>query len=409
MKKAISYFIGMLLLSSCADDSKKKGNTSTALKENAFTLIGKVSGMEDGNLYLKNTEKDSTAIIKVKDGNFEFTGKIDDLVEKRFLYIDNPNGNSNPLETLYLERGEQILSVDVENVTSLELQGSKTQQDYYDFHKGKDSLKAPYLNIFRQADSLYDRIDSLMVLKNRDADQIATLNSQLDEVDSKLDDYYDSLDNYELIWVKNNTSSYFGLEKLDDELALSPDYNQIFGKFEMFSEQLKNTKLGKSIKERLERFKSSSIGTLAPDFSTEDIYGDKMTLSDFKGKYVLLDFWATWCKPCREGNPHLIKLYKKYQSKGFEIIGIADDEKRQKLWREAIEKDGIGMWKHVLRGNGKNDTVDQTDLAELYAVGALPTKVLVDRNGIIIHRSLGSGADEEAEMDALFSEIFNGN
>ncbi|MDR2843745.1 MAG: TlpA family protein disulfide reductase [Candidatus Symbiothrix sp.] len=149
-------------------------------------------------------------------------------------------------------------------------------------------------------------------------------------------------------------------------------------------------------------------GTKALDFTAVDIHGDTLRLSDFRGKYVLIDFWASWCRPCRAGHPHLLELYAKYKDKGFEIIAIADNDRTPDIWRKAVEDDKVGVWKHILRGLDveialKGDANLAHHPKEIsgskYAVTVLPTKVLVDPDGIISGRYNGNseGLDEKLE------------
>jgi len=124
---------------------------------------------------------------------------------------------------------------------------------------------------------------------------------------------------------------------------------------------------------------------------------------------VLLDFWASWCAPCRKGNPHLLELYERYRSRGLEIIGVSDDDSKPEAWKKAVEKDGIGVWKHVLRGlkrtaNGGYDNSE--DKSKSYGIHTLPTKILIDPTGKIIGRYGGGGEQEEA-MDAKLAALFN--
>jgi len=165
--------------------------------------------------------------------------------------------------------------------------------------------------------------------------------------------------------------------------------------------------------EKWEKQKIGVPGTMSSNFSAKDINGVPLSLSDFKGKYVLLDFWASWCVPCRKGNPHLLKLYSEYKDKGFEIIGISDDDTKPDAWRNAVEKDGIGVWKHVLRGldiervkkgDYKNHPGEISD--SKYAIASLPTKILIDPTGKIIGRYGGEGGGNDEDMDKKLAEIF---
>ena len=130
-----------------------------------------------------------------------------------------------------------------------------------------------------------------------------------------------------------------------------------------------------------------------------------ISLSDYKGKYVLLDFWASWCVPCRAGNPHLKELYAKYHDKGIEFIGVSDDDSKPDAWHKAVEKDGL-PWRHVLRGLDMqklmNNQPNPNDISEKYGIHTLPTKILIDPAGKII----GRYSEESEPLDAELKKIF---
>ncbi|MCU0348771.1 MAG: TlpA family protein disulfide reductase [Saprospiraceae bacterium] len=137
-------------------------------------------------------------------------------------------------------------------------------------------------------------------------------------------------------------------------------------------------------------------GGEAPDFTMNDRDGKPVKLSDFRGKVMLVDFWASWCGPCRRENPHVVELYHKYHSKGFDVLGVSLDKTREP-WLAAIEKDGL-TWNHVSDLKGWSN-----DAAQLYGVSSIPHTVLVDRDGKIIARNL-RGEQLTAKLREILGE-----
>ena len=120
---------------------------------------------------------------------------------------------------------------------------------------------------------------------------------------------------------------------------------------------------------------------------------------------MLLDFWASWCLPCRKGNPHLRQLYAKYKPKGFEVIGIASDDGHEDKWRKAVEQDSIGIWKHVLTGYDPVARDRTKAIGTRYSIESLPTQILIDPKGMIIGR-YGEGEEETRALDQKLESIF---
>lgn len=152
-----------------------------------------------------------------------------------------------------------------------------------------------------------------------------------------------------------------GIAKLDASLATSI-YYQI-------------------ISERAAKLENVAVGKMAPDFTMNDIDGNPVSLSSFKGKLILVDFWASWCGPCRRENPHVVKLYTEFKDKGFDILGVSLDKKKD-AWLKAIEDDKL-TWNHVsdLKGWGN-------EAAKLYVVSGIPHTVLIDAEGKIVAKNL---------------------
>lgn len=196
-------------------------------------------------------------------------------------------------------------------------------------------------------------------------------------------------------------SVYLMSQMYDDYSAV--DYEKAYAKL---ASAYKGTTYAKIVAAKIESAKATALGRTAIDFSKKDINGGNFSLASLKGKYVLLDFWGSWCGPCRQSHPHLKTVYEKYKSKGLEIVGISDEkiaelDKAETAWKKAVEQDGI-QWVHVLNNYGKADF----DLVQKYGVAGFPTKFLLDKEGKILYKLVGAGEEGDAAIDAKLKEVF---
>lgn len=166
--------------------------------------------------------------------------------------------------------------------------------------------------------------------------------------------------------------------------------------------------------------KATAIGMAAPNFKRKDINGKVLTLSEFKGKYVLLDYWASWCAPCRKLTPSIKELYRKYHSKGLEVISVSCDNDYEK-WRNAVKQDSVEAFYHILSftdedmalAKGKNGSevykaaTFKDELRKKFNLMPIPVEILIDSNGIIIGRYLGYYEKETfQDLERKLGEIF---
>lgn len=165
---------------------------------------------------------------------------------------------------------------------------------------------------------------------------------------------------------------------------------------ETYIEEYKESAVAESLKAQIKNAKSFIIGAEAPNFAMNDVEGNEVNLTDFRGKVLLVDFWASWCGPCRKENPHVKKLYNKYADQGFEVLGVSLDKTKSR-WVQAIEKDGLS-WQHVsdLKGWGN-------EAAKMYSVRSIPHTVLLDEEGRIIARNL-RGSDLDQRLKKIFGK-----
>lgn len=206
-----------------------------------------------------------------------------------------------------------------------------------------------------------------------------------------------------LEYAKKHPSSLYCLEVVQQQIARQPGKN-FYNDFEEIylnaSKEVKESDSGKKMSEQLKYFKQSKRGSTAPNFRGKDNSDKEIALSDYIGKkYILIDFWASWCAPCREELGYLKELYTKYQDRGFEIISISIDEDPA-AWQKTIIKEAIENWKHY--STTQNNSTAKRD----YFVNGIPHKVLIDKNGIIIGKWKGGGELNKKSLQNQLLEIF---
>ena len=171
---------------------------------------------------------------------------------------------------------------------------------------------------------------------------------------------------------------------------------------------IQNSIGGKEVRKTIDEVENNSVGRKAREFKRVDIDGKEISLTDFRGKYVLLDFWGSWCVPCRQSMPQLIELFNKYHKSGLEIIGVAEEYDSSDLpWREAVKKDETYIWYNVLSAslNGADQKIEGSlSIVKKFGVQVFPAKILIDKTGVILGRYRGT--DDEAALDKKLSDLF---
>jgi thiol-disulfide isomerase/thioredoxin len=194
-------------------------------------------------------------------------------------------------------------------------------------------------------------------------------------------------------------SSYFLYSLIG---RLSPDSLEYY--YLKLGPQARRSSYGEFVGQKIQGMKGSVIGAVAPPVHKLDMEGKIIDLEKYKNHYILLDFWGSWCVPCRNSHPHLIGIYNQYKSQGLIIIGIAQEHgitltENEQSWKDAVRTDNL-PWLQVLNNQGQQEG----DMIKDYGVDAYPTKILIDRNGKIIGRYTG---DDAAALEKKLALIFN--
>ena len=338
-----------------------------------FIVKGKVNMPDSLNILFGNGVTKIDTLI-ANNGYFELSGNLPHPDIYTIVFQDKHHPRNYLKKDIFIENGEINVNCDFKNrVLTVNLQNNKTDQAYFEYRKRFN----PLVEVARSV------IDSSFAA-GKTADQKKVYTAVYERI-CKVED------EVALQFVIENTNNIVGALVFYSNLQdLTAD--KLDSVYHLFDPKLQNTRFLQSIASRIKGLRAVT-GKQAPNFTQNNIDGQPVSLSKYKGRYVLIDFWASWCGPCRKENPNLVAVYNQFKNKNFTIIGISLDEHR-KDWLKAIEDDKL-TWEQLsdLRG-WANAT------AALYAVKAVPQNFLIDPEGNIIAQDL-RGDELKKQLEIL--------
>ncbi len=341
-----------------------------------FSIKGSIAGVETGKVYLQKIvdgRPQSIDTADVVDGKFTFKGKME-IPDIRILRLNE----QDYFAQLFLDNSSVKVIANKDSLRNTKITGSATQDVFQVYLTELERLN-------KQVSDLQQKYQAAMSSGNTDEAKKTEI------------DYTAMIDNMKVFtknFVKEHNSSvvaaYITLVQLAPQLEVS-ELDSIVAKFPA---EINSSEYVTKLKEMSDGMKKTAIGAVAPDFTMNDPAGKPVQLSSLRGKVVMIDFWASWCKPCRQENPNVVKLYQKYNSKGFEIIGVSLDRTNEE-WVKAIQDDQLS-WVHV-----SDLQFWQNAAARLYSVNSIPQTYLLDKEGKIIAKGLRS-----EQLAAKLAELF---
>jgi peroxiredoxin len=358
-----------------------------------FTLKGKIGNLNaPAKIYFEHSENGNNKVdsASLKNGVFTFQGKTNEPAAARII-VDY-KGEGVKIAT---SKGDwRLFYIDGQNIT---LESNDATLDNIVFINSpiNASHKAYLDEIGGSAQDISKKVGAkYAAATSEQQNDTAFVNSLNKEYRNAFAEMWRKQFEY----ARKNPNSYFSLVALSEAAGSNVEVAKVEPLFLALNANIKKTSEGIAFAKRIEAAKTTNVGQKAPVFAQNDVNNKPVKLSDFKGKYVLLDFWASWCSPCRAENPNLVKAYAKYKAKGFEILGVSLDQTSSKqAWIAAVKKDGL-TWTNISDLKGWNN-----EAALLYGVRAVPQNYLIDPTGVIVAKNL-RGKELEEKLKTIFGD-----
>ncbi|WP_242131838.1 TlpA disulfide reductase family protein [Aestuariivivens marinum] len=374
----LSYLLLFLLFFSCQNQKPFKDSYSIEVH-----APGIYNGMR---AYLKVQDERGRLINKdtaiVIDEKFSFQGKRDEPS----LELLTINGYEGFLPVI-IENGEIYIYIEKDSLLTSKISGTANNEAYQRYFKNENSLK-----------------DKLKTLTSNYQKATASNSRDQKAILKEITQTRETLNELPITYITQNKDVYLSVLILNQAIQNRQlNFEQIESAYNSLPQALKTSTNGNKIgafitaqKQIMEAEKATQIGNMAPNFSAPTPEGQTLALNDVKGKVTIIDFWASWCGPCRRENPNVVKLYETYHKKGLEIIGVSLDREGQKdRWLKAIEDDQL-TWHHV-----SNLKFWQDPIAKLYNVRSIPATFILDTEGKIIAKNLRGQALEKKIAELL--------
>ena len=351
------------------------------IEPNSFVIKGNTDLIEGTSVYRVESGPNGQAVTvdstKVVDGAFEFKGFMDQI-DINFIFIKGVNGNV----PVILEEGIIETKIYKDSLSSSTIGGTNSNNDLAEYRISTKDFSEKLQSIVKEINQANAVGDNLLV---------EDLTSEYRSIEQEL-----SL--YEKGFMNSNPSSYIAsliLERLlTTQKILQPEAAAIFNGFD---QKIKESVSGKKVNTIVSKpINPTAIGAKALNFKGPNPEGEIFSLESLKGKVTIIDFWASWCRPCRIENPNLVRLYKRMHDKGLEIVGVSLDKSKVN-WERAIEDDGL-IWNHV-----SSLQYWKEPIAVLYGVRSIPEAFVLNEDGVIVAKNL-RGAQLDAKIEELLGE-----
>jgi peroxiredoxin len=381
MKKLLLIVAAFTVLISC----NKAG-------ENEYIVTGTIKGIADGKSVILEVQDETGQLkpidtVKVEKGKFTFKGTAKEP-DMHLINIETVQGKI----PFILENGDIEMTINKDSINITKVTGTYNNEELNSYKEKGVAIQKKMMK--------FQKDNTAIMQAAQQKQDTAAMNKLRTEYSKFQDEFTTQSETYVSSHPKAFISALI-IEGMFNQMA--PDLKKIKTYYDGLDKSVKDTKHGKKIKKNLDSLLNPvatvapiEIGTAAPDFSAPNPEGKMVSLKESKGKITIIDFWASWCKPCRQENPNMVALYKEFHAKGLNIVSVSLDEKAEE-WKKAIASDKL-TWTNI-----SNLKDFQDPIAVQYSVKLIPSTFVIDAAGTVVAKDL-RGAELKAKIASLLEK-----